>query len=180
MKGGPLDFAVVAEALEARGDVVHFVVAVKRVFLDAQFVALALHDVDRIVQDPLDEEVAQLGHQHVRLGKMAQRDRQRADVVVVAMRDGDGVHLLVLDSLNCGKPGAAFAFGVHAGVHQQAVAFDFDEPGAGADVGVRIQIDDPHKFRWRQFATRRQHKCPRRFDQTNYGFSAGLFPACWA
>ena len=24
------------------------------------------------------------------------------------------------------------------------MAFDFDEPGAGADVGVRVQVDDPH------------------------------------
>ena len=95
VKGGPVDFAVVFEALEARGDVVHLVVAVERVFLDAQFVALALHDVDGIVQHAFDQEVAQLGHQHMRLGEVAQGDRQRADMVVMAMGDGDGIQLLV-------------------------------------------------------------------------------------
>ena len=94
VEGGPLDLAVVFEALEARGQVVHLVVAVEGVLFEAQFVALALHDVDRVVEHALDQEVAQLGHQDMGLGKVAQRDRQRPDMVVMAMGDGDGVHLL--------------------------------------------------------------------------------------
>ena len=99
VEGGPFDFAVVFEALKERRDVVHFVVGEERIFLDAQFVALAGHDVDGVVQHALDDEVAQLGHQHVGFGKMAQRHRQRADVIVVAMRNGDGVQVLVLDEV---------------------------------------------------------------------------------
>ena len=55
---GPLDLAIVFEPLDARGQFVHLVVAVKGVLFDAQFVALPLHDVDRVVEHPLDQEVA--------------------------------------------------------------------------------------------------------------------------
>ena len=99
VKGGPIDLAVVFEALEAGGQVVHLVVAVEGILFEAQFVALALHDVDGVVQHAFDEEVAQLGHQDMGLGKVAQGDRQRPDMIVMAMGDGDGVHLLVLDQV---------------------------------------------------------------------------------
>ena len=39
---------------------------------------------------------------------------------------------------------APFAFRVHAGIHQQTVAFDVNEPRAGADVRVGIKIGDAH------------------------------------
>jgi hypothetical protein len=42
------------------------------------------------------------------------------------------------------QAGAAFPFRVGAGVEQQAVTFQIDEPGAGADVGVGVQIRDAH------------------------------------
>jgi hypothetical protein len=35
---------------------------------------------------------------------------------------------------------------VDAGVHEQAVAIDFDEPSAGTDVGVGVQISNPHEL----------------------------------
>ena len=44
-----------ALGLENRRDVVHFVVRVERVFLDAEFVALLGYHVHRVVQDALDE-----------------------------------------------------------------------------------------------------------------------------
>ena len=145
-KRGPVDFAIVFEALEQRRDVIDFVVGEQRVFADAQFVALAGHDVDGIVQDAFDEEITQLGHQHVRLREISQRHRQRADVVVMAMGDGDGIHLLVAHGAVERQAVAAFAFGMHAGIHEQAVAVDFDEPAAGADVGVGIEIGNPHEL----------------------------------
>ncbi len=73
--GGPFHLAVVAEPLKQRGDFIHFVVGKERVFLDAQLVALPAHDIHRIVQDAFDQKVAQLGHQDVGLGKLAQGDR---------------------------------------------------------------------------------------------------------
>src|ERR1035441_6994800 len=76
VKGGPIDLAVVFEALDAGGQFVHLVMAVKGILFDAQFIALALHDVDRVMEHALHEEVAQLGHQDMGLGEVAQGDRK--------------------------------------------------------------------------------------------------------
>ena len=96
------------------------------------------------MQDALDQEVAQFGHQDVRLGKLAQRNRQGPDMVVVAMSEDDGLGLLFANQVVLRQALPAFAFGVCAGVHEQAVAFHFEKPSAGADVRSRIEIDDSH------------------------------------
>ena len=144
---GPLDLAVVFEPLDARGQLVHLVVAVERVLLDAQFVALPLHDVDRVVEHALDQEVAQLGHQDMGLGKVAQGHGQRPDMIVMAMGDGDGVHLFLLDQIITRQGGPAFEPGMRAGIHQQPMPLHLDEPGGGADVGVRVEVEDLHFMR---------------------------------
>ena len=115
----------------------------ERIFLDAQFLALALHNVDGIVQDPFDEKITQLTHEDVRFRKIAQRDRQRADVIMVAMRDRNRIQLLVLDQVIKGQTHSALALGMNTGVEQQAVSFDLDKPGRGADRRIRIEIGNP-------------------------------------
>ena len=144
VRGSPFDFTVVAEPLKQRGDFIHFVMRKERIFLDAQFVALTGHDVHGIVQHAFDEEVAQFGHQDVRLGKMAQHDRQRTDMVVMTMSDSDGVEFLFRDQFVERQTFAALALGVSAGVQQHPMPFDFDEPGAGADVRSGIEVEDSH------------------------------------
>ena len=119
---------------------------IERVFLDPQLVALAGHDVDRVMQDALDEKIAQLGHQDVRFGKMAERDRQGADMVVVAMRECNGLHFFFGNQLVKREAVAPLVLRMRAGVQEQAVSFDFGEPGAGADVGGWIEIDNAHEW----------------------------------
>ena len=70
--------------------------------------------------------------------------RQRADVIVMAMRNRNGVHLGVARLAEQRQPVAAFAFRVHPGVEQNAVVVHLHQPRAGADVRVRIQIRDVH------------------------------------
>ena len=147
VKRGPLDLAVVFEPLDARGQFVHLVVAVEGVLFDAQFVALPLHDVDRVVEHALDQEVAQLGHQDMGLGKVAQGNRQRPDMVVMAMGDGDGVHLFLLDQVIARQGAPAFEPGMGAGIHQQPMPLHLDEPGGGADVRVGVEVEDLHFIR---------------------------------
>ena len=138
LKAGPLDFPVVFEALEQRRDLVHFVVRIQRVVLDARFLPLALHHVDGVVQHTLHEEVAQLRHQNVGAPMVPHRHRQPADVIVVAVSDGDGIELLILHEVQQGQRGAAFQLGVDARVHEQAVAVQFEPPRARANVSVGI------------------------------------------
>lgn len=144
VESGPIDLAIIFVTLEKMGGIVDLLVGVEGVFVDAEFVALADHYVDGIVEDALDQEIAELGHEDVSTGPMAESDREGADVVVMAMSDDDGVDLLLLNEVEHGKTFAAFAFWMHAGIHQHSVTFQIDKPGAGADVGVRIQIDNPH------------------------------------
>jgi hypothetical protein len=97
------------------------------------------------VQHALNDEIAQLAHQHVRLGKMPQRHRQRADVIVMAMRNRNRVHLHIPRLAEQRQPFAAFAFGMHPGVEQNAVIVHLHQPRACADVRVGIQIGDFHR-----------------------------------
>ena len=110
-----------------------------------QLVALPCHHVHRVVQHAFDDEIALLRQQHVGFGKILERDGHRTDVIMVTMRDRDGVHFLPGDGRVKWQRGAAVPFGVHAGVEQDAVAFDFHKPGTGADVRVGIEIDDVHE-----------------------------------
>ena len=75
---------------------------------------------------------------------MADRHRQGADVIVVAMGQGDGVHVLAGNGGIERQAGVAFALGMGAGVHEEAVAVHFRQPGAGANVGVGVEINDAH------------------------------------
>ena len=81
------------------------------------------------------------------LGKVAQRHRQRPDMVVMAMGDGDGVHLFLLDQVVERQGAPAFEPGMGAGIHQQPMPLHFDKPGRGADVCVRVEVEDLH-FIW--------------------------------
>src|ERR1051326_7171521 len=92
----PIHFAVILKTLEERCDFLDFAMAEERILTNAQFIALPLHYIHRVVQYALDQEVAQFRHQHMRLWKITQCHRQRADMVMMAMRNGDGIDLLFL------------------------------------------------------------------------------------
>ena len=119
-------------------------VGVNRPGAFAQFIALPGHHIHGIVQHPLDDEITELAHQHVRLGKMPQGHGERAHVVVVAMGEGDGIQFPRAGVPKQGQSVAPLALGMHAGVQQQAVVVHLHQPGAGTDGGVRIEIDDIH------------------------------------
>ena len=77
--------------------------------------------------------------------KMSQRHRQRADVVVMAMRDHDRVHVVISRLAKQRQAVATLAFRVHARVEQQPVLVQLHQPGTRADVGVGIQVRDVHE-----------------------------------
>ena len=145
LKCAPLDLPVVAVALKPRRELVHLAVGVERVLGDPFFVGLSFHHVDRVVQHALDYKVTQFGHHHVRPGEEPQRHRQRADVVVVAVRERDGIHGAFANRVVQRQRRRALEFGMGAGVHQQAVAVHLDVPRAGTDAGAGIEITEFHR-----------------------------------
>ena len=117
---------------------------VEGVLLDAQFVALAFHHIDRVMEHSLDEEIAQFAHQHVRFGEVAQRDGKGADMIMMAMGDGDGVELLVLHQIIQRQTGTTLALGMGPRIQQEPVAFDVRKPSGRADVTIGIEVGDSH------------------------------------
>jgi len=66
-------------------------------------------------------------------------------MIVVTVREGDGVYFLFLGGgLEC-QANTPVEFRMHAGIHEQTVTVDFHEPGAGTDVRIWIQVDDFHR-----------------------------------
>jgi len=71
---------------------------------------------------------------------------QGTDVVMVTMADDDGIDGVLAQLAEQGQAGETFALGVDACIQQEAVAFEFHVPRARADVGVRIQVRDLHRW----------------------------------
>ena len=65
-------------------------------------------------------------------------------MVVMAMANGDRIQRLVFDRVVERKAGAPLSFWMGAGVHKQAIAFQVQEPGAGPNGRIRIEINYPH------------------------------------
>jgi len=86
------------------------------------------------MKDALGEKITQLGHEHMGLGKMAHGHGEASHVIMMAMGEGDGVYLLPGDLRVEREARPALAFGVDAGVHQQAMAVDLGQPRAGPDI----------------------------------------------
>jgi len=65
-------------------------------------------------------------------------------MVMVAMRERNGLHVFFGDQLVEREAVAPFVFRMRAGVQEQTVPFNLGEPGAGADIGGWIEVDDAH------------------------------------
>src|SRR5439155_12904371 len=89
----------------------------------------------------------QFCEENVGTWKMANGDGQRSDVIMMAMSDGDGIDFFLRDQRIERQAGAAFAFGMSAGIHEKPVAVDFRQPGAGANFRVGIEIGNAHTLR---------------------------------
>jgi hypothetical protein len=62
----------------------------------------------------------------------------------MAVRNGDGIHFLVLYEIKAGQSLMPLPFRMDACIHQQTVPFDFDKPRGSPNVYIRIQVDYPH------------------------------------
>ena len=84
-------------------------------------------------------------------------------MVVMAMRNGDGVDFLVPDLTVQGQTLTSLALGMYPRVHQELVAIHLDKPGAGPDVRIRIEIGNSHVWNstgGRNLMEKRSGLCP--------------------
>src|ERR1051325_9070000 len=75
---------------------------------------------------------------------MTDGNRQRADVVVMAMSNGNGVDFFIGDQTVERESLPALSLGMSAGIHKEPIAIKVQQPGASADGSIRIQIHHSH------------------------------------
>jgi len=162
--------------VEARGAPLHLLVGEQRRLREALRGAFAQHDVDRIVQHPLEEEAAGLGHHHRRVRVRAQQHGQRADVVQVAVGDEDQVEAHARERAQVGHGEPAGELGVEAGVHHEVEVAELAIEAVGADAALAVQIDELHVGALKEAdgAGGRKALCGR---SAAAGFSSRGFPA---
>ena len=113
---GELLGVVEAVGEEAGRHAVDLLVGEERVVGDAFLLAFPDHHVGGVVQHPLDEHVAGQRHDGRRVGLVAHEQRQRADVIEVAVRDQDEVQFHALQRPQVRGGDAAHLFRVQAAV----------------------------------------------------------------
>ena len=129
-----------AHAGHARLD---FAVGEQRVVRDAQFLPLAAHDVDRVVQHGVAQRGRHFREHDLRPGEEAVHHGQRPQMVVVGMGDEDGVEVSVDDpQLGQGLP--AFQLRVHARVDQEASPACHQMVAVGPDFVEAGQVGEAH------------------------------------
>ena len=144
MESRPFNFLSVFVALKQVRNLIHFIVRKEWVIRDTQLIALAFHDIHRVVQNPFHNEITEFGHQHVSTRKVPHRDRQLTDVIMMTVRQCNGIQGFLRDQVIERHALATGPLRVIARIHQEPMTFHFDEPSAGANIGIGIEIYDAH------------------------------------
>ena len=143
----PLEAPGVAErqAGHAAGEAVDFVVGEKGVFRDVLVLLLAEHHVGGVMEHPLDEHPARCRHESGGVGVLAERDRQTADVVEMAVRDDDEIEALAMQGGQVGCGSASRFLRVEAAIDQNVEIAELDKQRIGADAAIAVQVCELHK-----------------------------------
>ena len=113
----------------------------ERVLGDA-FVALFHHHVHRIVEHHVAELARGLGHEDRRLRLAAHEHGQRAHVVLVRVREDDGVDRAVRQPAEIGQGGGAIEARMQSGIEDDAFPGEFEAVAVGADFDPPGQISE--------------------------------------
>ena len=119
--------------------------AVQRIIQNIFFHALTFHYVYGIVEYAFHDEMARLSHQHSCAGKVAQRDGQRAAMIVMTMRERNGLHIGIGHLRIAWQSLASFHARMRASIEQHRMPARFNEPRAGADGVGGVKIGHTHR-----------------------------------
>ena len=129
---------------DARRAAVDLVVREERVVGDVGIFLLAHHHVGGVVQHALDEHAAGLRHQDRRVGMLAHRDRQTADVVEMAVRDDNQVEIDVFQQTEVWRGQPSGQLRIQTAVDEDVQVANLQIHGVGADTAVAVQINKLH------------------------------------
>ena len=124
---------------------IHLAMREKRVVHDARVLALAAHDVDGVVQHHARQQPRRLGHENRSARVAAHEQRQRADVIVMRMREHDGVHGTIGEPGEIGDGLLALLLRVHPGIeHHGFAAGELEGVAIGADLDAAGEVGKEH------------------------------------
>ena len=120
-------------------DLIDFAVGVEGVFVNAEFEALAGHDVDGVMEEGFADGGGPGGHENGAGGVVPLKDGEGADVIEVRVADGDGVGA-VIGQLGVARDGLrSFLFRVHSGIEDDEFVIEAEGVGISANFGAKIE-----------------------------------------
>ena len=133
--------------------VVHLAVGEERVVLQAQFLALPQHHVHRVVQHDLAQRGRGRRHEHGRLVLPPGEERQRAEVVVVRMRQKNGVDRPAPEPPEVRHGMLPLALRVHAAVQHDGFSRQGQRVAVRADLDMAGQVQELHRANLKYMVT---------------------------
>ena len=121
------------------GDV-DFAVGEKRVALDVVLLPDLCHDIHRVMEHHVGKLACGVGAEYGRVGLSPHQDRDRADVVLVGVRDDHCVHGIGWKQIEAGQGEFALPLGVKTGVEDDSLVANFEEVAVGTNLRVPREI----------------------------------------
>ena len=127
-------------------DAIELAVREERILADVFLLALLRHHIDGVVQHRVAQLAGDFRHQNGRVRLATLQNGQRANVIVMRMRDENGVRLAVLQRAEIRRRGITGQLWMHAGVQDHALFTSFEKVTIGADLATAGEIAETHAW----------------------------------
>ena len=107
-----------------------------------KFLALALHDVDGIVQKRVADVRRRFAHENARVRLAPHQNGQRPDVIEMRVRNDNGIEFAIGDRFEIRKRLFALQFRMHPAIEHEPLACRLEVVTIGADLGATRQVDE--------------------------------------
>ena len=118
----------------------------ERVICDPVFFFLSQHDVYRIVQHDIGDARRGLCHEHPRLWFAPRQERQRTDMVLMRVRDNNGVNTPFGDWPEIRGCGDALSLWMHPAIEDNRLPLCPEKVGICPDLHIPSQIPELHRL----------------------------------
>jgi len=108
----------------------------------SDLLTLTRHHIDRVVQKDAADLSRRPGHENLRAREASHCHWQCADVVLMRMRDEDGLDFAVGYCFEIGKRALPGVFRVHPAIEQESVSANFNVVRIRPDLRVACEISE--------------------------------------
>jgi len=122
-------------------------VVIERVIRNAFFGPLALHDINRIVENPFNKKITGLSHERASAREMPQGHRQGTTVILMTVGNSHRLDINIRDLRVKRETLSALNPRRGSCIQQDMMAAGFHQPGTGANGIGGIEVGDAHGHR---------------------------------